>query len=151
MGGTPSRALRVDNFVRPFTEAGAKALFAAHGDVVSFWMPPLKTHAYAVYGSPANAASAAAALAGAEWPAGAHNALRPRFVRVEEAEAAAAAGEAAPPPPPASVVPPPAAPVAPAPPAAPAVDDLFKRTEAAPPLYWAPAPGAPPPPGPPGL
>ena len=103
----PSAAVRVDNLVRPFTEDAARALLASYGPLVSLWMPSVKTHAYAVYEHASAAASAVAGLSGIEWPAGAHNALRPALVPEAEAEsviaaaaeAAAAAGPTAPPPP----------------------------------------------------
>jgi len=86
-----SAALRIDNFVRPFTEPMVRELLSSHGALVSMWMPSIKTHCYAVFESAADAEKCRAATDGLQWPDISGRKLAPKFVPVEEAEAAIAA------------------------------------------------------------
>lgn len=108
MAGEPSCALRIDGFVRPFTEPSAKAMLAEHGTIANFWMPTIKTHCYVrwgtvgfphhhvytqvVYEAVEVAAAAAKAVHNVEWPVGNNSKLRVRYVGAEEAADAIAVG-----------------------------------------------------------
>lgn len=88
-----SKALRVDNFIRPFTEKQVRELLAQFGTIVAMWMPVIKTHCYVIYEVEEHAKDARQKLDDLEWPKGGKH-LKPRFVAVTEAEAAITGKEA---------------------------------------------------------
>ncbi|CAD7698461.1 unnamed protein product [Ostreobium quekettii] len=81
-----SPALRIDNFVRPFTEAAAKEMLSAFGKVVDMWMPSIKTHCYVIFEANEEALAAYNATYKLEWPKNGGRPLNPRFVTVAEAK-----------------------------------------------------------------
>ena len=108
---SPTRALRIDNFVRPFTFNQVRALlrqfgaFASDGEDIdgeedgaglglglaggeAVWMnQPVKTHAIVVFASNESARSCAKALDGARWPEETGRPLAVSHVSVDEARA----------------------------------------------------------------
>ena len=109
---SPTRALRIDNFVRPFTFNQVRALlrqfgtFASDGEDIdgeedgaglglglaaggeAVWMnQPVKTHAIVVFASTESARSCAKALDGARWPEETGRPLAVSHVSVDEARA----------------------------------------------------------------
>ncbi|KAL6780388.1 hypothetical protein ACKKBF_B13345 [Auxenochlorella protothecoides x Auxenochlorella symbiontica] len=88
-----TRALRIDGFVRPFTERAVRELLDPTGaELKALWMPSIKTHCYSVFASKAAAAAALAATAGLTWPAASPKTLAPRHVALREAERAIGQG-----------------------------------------------------------
>jgi hypothetical protein len=145
---SPSPALLIYGFVRPFTLQAVKELLEQTGRVQGFWMDQIKTHCYVVYESVEQAEATRRALYGLQWPPGiSHKTLQPDFVPLEEArrftDAAAAAST------PTEQKERPggssggagaaeknrARPVLATP-----LDVLFRKTRARPPLYWLPRP-----------
>ena len=66
-----SSALRVDNFLRPFTQKHLLALLREHGELAAehgFWMNSIKTHCYVRFHHAEAAAAAREALWGLVWP-----------------------------------------------------------------------------------
>ena len=138
-------ALRVDNFVRPFTLPAVRELLRAHGasfdDATDFWMPPIKNCCVVVLASEAEAAAVTAGLQGRVWPAGSLKALAVSSLPVADARRAIAVGSL-PVPPPATAAQRAAAaeplPGGPAGPPGKTLDSLFLKTAAKPQLYYLP-------------
>jgi len=80
-------ALRIQNFVRPFTEKAAKEMLSAYGTVVDMWMPPIKTHCYLIYEKESEAHDAYLGTYNVVWPRGGKH-LLPKFVLVDDAKKA---------------------------------------------------------------
>jgi apoptotic chromatin condensation inducer in the nucleus len=91
-GASPSRALLIEGFVRPFTLNQARDLLGRHGTVLSMWMPNIKNRAWCVFETRAQAAAAREALWDLQWPAGSPKRLQPKYVPLVQAEAAIASG-----------------------------------------------------------
>ena len=98
----PTRALRIDNFVRPFTFNQVRAMLAEFGvfDVdgvdTPVWMnQPVKTHAVVVYADLSSANQCKAFLDQRRWPEETGRALRVRYVSVTEAAETVRAAESA--------------------------------------------------------
>ena len=98
----PTRALRIDNFVRPFTFNQVRAMLAEFGafDVDGVdepvWMnQPVKTHAIVVYADESSANECKAFLDQRRWPEETGRALRVRYVSVTEAAETVRAAESA--------------------------------------------------------
>ena len=98
----PTRALRIDNFVRPFTFNQVRAMLAQFGafDVdgvdTPVWMnQPVKTHAIVVYADDSSAIECKAFLDDKRWPEETGRALRVRYVSVTEAAETVRAAESA--------------------------------------------------------
>jgi apoptotic chromatin condensation inducer in the nucleus len=90
---TPTRALRIDGFVRPFTENAVKLLLSENGrNVVSMWMPTIKTHCFVVFSKQSEAEAACAELDGKQWPAASPKTLAVRYCYIREAEKNTAEG-----------------------------------------------------------
>lgn len=87
-----TRALRIDGFVRPFTERQVRELLSETGQVLALWMPSIKTHCYAVFESKAQAEETRRATYQVQWPATNPKRLAPRFVPLAEAETAIGTG-----------------------------------------------------------
>ncbi|GAB4822403.1 hypothetical protein N2152v2_009449 [Parachlorella kessleri] len=87
-----TRALRIDNLVRPFLEGQLRALLNNYGFVKAMWMPSIKTHCYAVFENKGQAEAARRATWRLQWPATNPKRLAPRFVALVEAEEAIARG-----------------------------------------------------------
>ena len=104
-----TRALRIDNFVRPFTFNQVREMLRqfgafAEGDEFEFggdeptglWMnQPVKTHAVVVYAAVESAQLCAEALDGARWPEESGRHLAVSSVSVDEARAIVEGGERA--------------------------------------------------------
>mmetsp|Transcript_37928 Transcript_37928/g.90078 ORF Transcript_37928/g.90078 Transcript_37928/m.90078 type:complete len:328 (-) Transcript_37928:150-1133(-) len=86
----PTRALRIDNFVRPFTKQLLEQMLSAFGELKGIWLAPIKTHCYAIFESEEVAEKCRQGTYDLEWPEGHGKRLVPRFVALEEAEAACA-------------------------------------------------------------
>ena len=98
----PTRALRIDNFVRPFTFNQVRAMLAEFGafDVdgvdTPVWMnQPVKTHAIVVYADESSANECKAFLDERRWPEETGRALRVRYVSLTEAAETVRAAESA--------------------------------------------------------
>ena len=98
----PTRALRIDNFVRPFTFNQVRAMLAEFGafDVdgvdTPVWMnQPVKTHAIVVYADESSANECKAFLDQRRWPEETGRALRVRYVSLTEAAETVRAAESA--------------------------------------------------------
>lgn len=87
-----TRALLIEGFCRPLQELNVRKMLDDQGTLATMWMAPLKTHAYAIFGSIAGAESARQATWGIHYPDGNPKTLSPQFVPVWEAEKAIAAG-----------------------------------------------------------
>ncbi|DBA66428.1 TPA: hypothetical protein ACH3X2_002405 [Trebouxia sp. C0005] len=93
----PSRALKIEGFVRPFTEPAARAMLSETGEIVSMWMPKIKTHAFVIYSTQGQAEATQKATHGLNWPQNNPSSkLACKFVPVEEAETAIARANGAP-------------------------------------------------------
>ena len=93
---TPTtRALLIENFVRPFTLNAARDLLSRTGTVVAMWMPQIKNLAVVVYATKAEAEATRSALDDLKWPDGSPKTLKPRYMKLHEAEEAIKAGEGA--------------------------------------------------------
>ena len=97
---TRTRALRIDNFVRPFTFNQVRAMLAEFGafDVDGVdepvWMnQPVKTHAIVVYADESSANECKAFLDDKRWPEETGRALRVRYVSLTEAAETVRAAE----------------------------------------------------------
>ena len=64
----PTRALRIEGFVRPFTEPAAQAMLSETGDILSMWMPKIKTHAFVIYATLGQAEATLKATQNLNWP-----------------------------------------------------------------------------------
>lgn len=82
-----SSVVRVDNFVRPFSQADANALFATHGTVIEVWFDSKKSSAVITYDSSVSAACAAAALHDQRWPTFSPKTLTASVITAAEAAA----------------------------------------------------------------
>ncbi|GMH42916.1 hypothetical protein BSKO_10838 [Bryopsis sp. KO-2023] len=82
---TVSRALRINNFVRPFNDKSCRDMLEQHGEIVDMWMPIIKTHCYVVYKTEEQAMKAYKATYNLEWPRGGRK-LIPHVVTVLEAQ-----------------------------------------------------------------
>ena len=98
----PTRALRIDNFVRPFTFNQVRTMLAQFGafDVdgvdTPVWMnQPVKTHAIVVYADESSANECKAFLDERRWPEETGRALRVRYVSLTEAAETVRAAESA--------------------------------------------------------
>ena len=98
----PTRALRIDNFVRPFTFNQVRTMLAQFGafDVdgvdTPVWMnQPVKTHAIVVYADDSSANECKAFLDQRRWPEETGRALRVRYVSLTEAAETVRAAESA--------------------------------------------------------
>ena len=98
----PTRALRIDNFVRPFTFNQVRTMLAQFGafDVdgvdTPVWMnQPVKTHAVVVYADESSANECKAFLDDKRWPEETGRALRVRYVSLTEAAETVRAAESA--------------------------------------------------------
>lgn len=60
--------LKISNFVRPFAINDAKSLLETYGKVITFWMDPLRTHAFIEYDTLHAAAMCKQELDGVQWP-----------------------------------------------------------------------------------
>ncbi|GAA98824.1 uncharacterized protein L969DRAFT_95505 [Mixia osmundae IAM 14324] len=69
-GPPPSAGLYLANLVRPFTPPQLKELLSEHGELQTFWLDAVKSHAYIVYASLDASKAAMQALQGLQWPAG---------------------------------------------------------------------------------
>lgn len=81
-----SPALRIDNFVRPFTETAARDMLSAFGKVTDMWMPSIKTHCYVIFEANEEALAAYNATYKLEWPKNGGRPLNPKFVTMAEAK-----------------------------------------------------------------
>ncbi|CAM9166968.1 unnamed protein product, partial [Choristocarpus tenellus] len=83
--------IRVENFVRPFTQGQAKKLLEekAGAPLVSdgFWMDSIKTHCYASFGSKDAADRALASLQGLQWPERSTKRLSAKLANITAQEA----------------------------------------------------------------
>ncbi|CAM9697053.1 unnamed protein product, partial [Discosporangium mesarthrocarpum] len=90
--------VRIDNFVRPFTQAQAKKLLESKGGAQlvegGFWMDSIKTHCYASFGSRAAADRAIAGLQGIQWPDRSTKRLTAKMADITAQEASAKAAAA---------------------------------------------------------
>ena len=66
----PTRALKIEGFVRPFTEPAARAMLSQTGEIVSMWMPKIKTHTFVIYATQAQAEATVQATLNVNWPKG---------------------------------------------------------------------------------
>jgi apoptotic chromatin condensation inducer in the nucleus len=83
-----SRALRIEGFVRPFTENQARTLLDQSGTITAMWMPSIRNVAWVVYSTKSEAETAKTALFKLQWPAGSPKVLMPASVSVHAAEKA---------------------------------------------------------------
>ncbi|KQK15110.1 apoptotic chromatin condensation inducer in the nucleus isoform X2 [Brachypodium distachyon] len=61
-------SLRVDRFVRPFTLKAVQELLGRTGSVCGFWMDHIKTHCYVTYSSVEEAVATRNAVYNLQWP-----------------------------------------------------------------------------------
>eukprot|EP01024_Parvocaulis_polyphysoides_P036344 TRINITY_DN3232_c0_g2_i2.p2 TRINITY_DN3232_c0_g2~~TRINITY_DN3232_c0_g2_i2.p2 ORF type:complete len:409 (-),score=104.11 TRINITY_DN3232_c0_g2_i2:91-1197(-) len=80
-----SRALKIMNFVRPFTNKSVQELLNQTGVVESFWMPSIKTHCFVIFETEEQADKTREAVYDVEWPKGGKR-LVANFVPLEEAK-----------------------------------------------------------------
>lgn len=80
-----SCALRINNFVRPFSEKNCRDMLEQYGKVVDMWLASIKTHCYVVYETEEQALKAFNATYNTEWPIGGRK-LIPYMVQVDEAK-----------------------------------------------------------------
>ncbi|KAK3264683.1 hypothetical protein CYMTET_26592 [Cymbomonas tetramitiformis] len=80
-----TRALRIDNFVRPFTQAQLTDLLSATGTVVSLWLNPIKTHCFVIFEAEKQAMATREAVYNLTWPKHGKK-LYADFVTVAEAD-----------------------------------------------------------------
>lgn len=85
MPQTVSRALRINNFVRPFNDKSCRDMLEQYGDIVDMWMPIIKTHCYVLYKTEEQAMKAYKGTYNLEWPRGGRK-LIPHVVSVLEAQ-----------------------------------------------------------------
>jgi apoptotic chromatin condensation inducer in the nucleus len=85
-----SRALRIDNFLRPFTQKQLLELLGETGTIVEngFWMNAIKTHCYVIYESEKQGAASRKALFNITWPKQHGKKLLAEYVGIAEAERA---------------------------------------------------------------
>jgi apoptotic chromatin condensation inducer in the nucleus len=159
-----SRTLFIDRFVRPFTLNQVKELLGKTGEIEFFWMNGIKSQCYVIYKTEEQAIATREAIYNLLWPPANHSRLRAEFATEEEARraaerseaqkngAAAPAAAAQPQPQPHAHTRPteqrdsrhraasaPAERAAPPPPAKTVtLEDLFRKTQARPCIYWLP-------------
>ncbi|GIL47947.1 hypothetical protein Vafri_4676 [Volvox africanus] len=93
--GPATRALRIEGFVRPFTENQVRQFLSQHGVVDDMWMPTIKKYCYVIFAEVADGEAAAAATNGVVWPpTNATSILKPTYVSAEDAADAIANGRA---------------------------------------------------------
>lgn len=80
-----SCALRINNFVRPFSDKNCRDMLEQYGTVIDMWLPSIKTHCYVVYETEEQALKAFNATYNTEWPIGGRK-LIPYMVQVDEAK-----------------------------------------------------------------
>eukprot|EP00897_Mesotaenium_endlicherianum_P010644 jgi/Mesen1/9608/ME000659S08984 len=80
-----TRALRIDNFARPFTQRQVQDLLARTGSVQHYWMDSIRTHCFVA------AAATRHALYNLKWPERDGKLLLPQFVDPQEVLAKTAA------------------------------------------------------------
>eukprot|EP00899_Mesostigma_viride_P025459 jgi/Mesvir1/6098/Mv00813-RA.2 len=95
-GPSGSKAVRVDNLVRPFQVPKLRELLAQTGSVEGFWINNIKSFCYVTYASSAQADATRLALSGQRWPKDSNKLLAVTSVSEEEARAISA-GEPWPP------------------------------------------------------
>ena len=76
----------IRNLVRPFTLSALKDLLAEHGEVVDFWMDNIKSCCIATYATVVEAETTCKALNGVVWPPVTGRALLVATISPEEAE-----------------------------------------------------------------
>jgi apoptotic chromatin condensation inducer in the nucleus len=82
----PQQAVRINNLVRPFTEASLRKLLNEHGTVTDMWMPSIKTHAFVIFETAKQAAACFAALQGKQWPQTSPKQLQLTYLSLEAAQ-----------------------------------------------------------------
>ncbi|GLI69599.1 hypothetical protein VaNZ11_014261, partial [Volvox africanus] len=93
--GPATRALRIEGFVRPFTENQVRQFLSQHGVVEDMWMPTIKKYCYVIFAEVADGEAAAIATNGVVWPStNATSILKPSYVSAEDAADAIANGRA---------------------------------------------------------
>ncbi|CAI5468249.1 unnamed protein product [Closterium sp. Yama58-4] len=80
-----TESLRIDNFVRPFTQQQVKDLLASNGrSLQHYWMDAIRTHCYVTFASVEEAKAARSEVWGLRFPLRGGNLLTARFVSKEE-------------------------------------------------------------------
>ncbi|CAI9763457.1 unnamed protein product [Fraxinus pennsylvanica] len=77
-------ALRIDNFLRPFTLKAVKELLGKRGTITNFWMDHIKTHCYVSYSSVEEAVETRNAVYNLQWPSNGGRLLVAEFVDPQE-------------------------------------------------------------------
>ncbi|CAI9777633.1 unnamed protein product [Fraxinus pennsylvanica] len=77
-------ALRIDNFLRPFTLKAVQELLGKTGTITNFWMDPIKTHCYISYSSVEEAVETRNAVYNLQWPPNGGRFLVAEFVDPQE-------------------------------------------------------------------
>ncbi|GIL75009.1 hypothetical protein Vretimale_2498 [Volvox reticuliferus] len=91
--GPATRALRIEGFVRPFTENQVRQFLSQHGVVEDMWMPTIKKYCYVIFAEVAHGEAAAAATNGLVWPpTNSTSILKPSYMSTEDAADAIANG-----------------------------------------------------------
>ncbi|KAL2528207.1 uncharacterized protein Fot_20808 [Forsythia ovata] len=77
-------ALRIDNFLRPFTLKAVQELIGKTGTITNFWMDHIKTHCYVSYSSVEEAVETRNAMYNLQWPPNGGRLLVAEFVDPQE-------------------------------------------------------------------
>ncbi|KAL2504578.1 SAP domain-containing protein [Abeliophyllum distichum] len=77
-------ALRIDNFLRPFTLKAVQELLGKTGTITNFWMDHIKTHCYVSYSSVEEAVETRNAMYNLQWPPNGGRLLVAEFVDPQE-------------------------------------------------------------------
>ncbi|XP_022867038.1 uncharacterized protein LOC111386794 [Olea europaea var. sylvestris] len=77
-------ALRIDNFLRPFTLKAVQELLGKWGTIINFWMDHIKTHCYVSYSSVEEAVETRNAVYNLQWPSNGGRLLVAEFVDPQE-------------------------------------------------------------------
>ncbi|XP_022894747.1 uncharacterized protein LOC111409077 isoform X1 [Olea europaea var. sylvestris] len=77
-------ALRIDNFLRPFTLKAVQELLGKKGTITNFWMDHIKTHCYVSYSSVEEAVETRNAVYNLQWPPNGGRLLVAEFVDPQE-------------------------------------------------------------------
>ncbi|WOG81820.1 hypothetical protein DCAR_0100971 [Daucus carota subsp. sativus] len=83
---SPTSALRIDRFLRPFTLKAVQELLGKTGTVTKFWMDHIKTHCYVNFSSIEEAIETRNAVYNLQWPANGGRLLVAEFVEPQEVQ-----------------------------------------------------------------
>ncbi|ORX54677.1 hypothetical protein BCR36DRAFT_347592 [Piromyces finnis] len=82
----PKDTILINNFVRPLIVRSVKELVAQYGEVKSFWMDSIKSHAYVTYTSIESAEAASKGIHGIKFPEETGKILSVEYISEEESK-----------------------------------------------------------------